>query len=80
MLPKGVYPYKYIDGSERFDEKSLPTKKEFYSNMTMESTTYADYKQAKRFQEGLRLQILGQYYHLYVQSDALLLTEVFESL
>ena len=60
MLRKCVYPYKYMDGSGRFDEKSLSTKKEFYSNMTMESTTYADYEQAKRFWEGLRLQILGQ--------------------
>ena len=36
-----------MGGSERFDETSLPTKKELYSNMTIESTTYIDYKQGK---------------------------------
>ena len=51
MFGKGVYPYKYMGGSERFDETSLPTKKELYSNMTIESTTYIGYKQGKRVWE-----------------------------
>ena len=45
----------------------------------MEIATYAGYKQAKRVWEDLGLQNLGQYYNRYVQSDALLLTEAFES-
>ena len=31
LLRKGVYPYKYMDSWERFDETSLPDKKAFYS-------------------------------------------------
>ena len=29
LLRKGVYPYEYTDGWERFDERSLPHKKNF---------------------------------------------------
>ena len=29
MLRKGVYPYEYMDGWERFNESSLPDKKLF---------------------------------------------------
>ena len=31
LLRKGVYPYQYMDSWERFNESSLPTKKDFYS-------------------------------------------------
>ena len=31
LLRKGVYPYEYMDNWERFNEKSLPFKKSFYS-------------------------------------------------
>ena len=33
LLRKGVYPYKYIDNWERFDETVLPDKEGFYSNL-----------------------------------------------
>ena len=45
---KGIYPYKYMDSLERFDEPSSPKKKDFYSNLNMEANTNADYKHAKR--------------------------------
>ena len=44
---KGIYPYKYMDSLERFDEPSAK-KKDFYSNLNMEAITNADYKHAKR--------------------------------
>ena len=30
MLRKGVYPYEYMDSWERFNEASLPDKKNFF--------------------------------------------------
>ena len=33
MLRKGVYPYEYMTGVERFREKSLPPKEEFASSL-----------------------------------------------
>ena len=33
LLRKGVYPYEYMDSWERFNETSLPSKEDFYSNL-----------------------------------------------
>ena len=63
----------------RFDESSLPAKKEFYSSITNKIVTDPDYKHSKRVWEYLEIQNLGQYHDLYVQSDAILLVGVFES-
>ena len=36
LLRKVVYPYEYMDSWERFHETSLPPKKVFYSELTLE--------------------------------------------
>ena len=36
LLKKGVYPYEYMESWERFNETSLPSKKDFYSELTLE--------------------------------------------
>ena len=46
----------------------------------MEDITNADYKVAKRVCKYFELKILGEYHDLYVQSDALLLADVFKSI
>ena len=78
MLRNGVYPCEHMNSWERFDESSLPAKKEFYSSLTMEPITDADYKHAKRVWEYFGIQNLGQYHDLYLQSDTLLFADVFE--
>ena len=42
LLRKGVYPYKYMDSQERFDETSLPDKEAFYNELNLESITDDD--------------------------------------
>ena len=69
LLRKCVYPYEYIDNWEKFDETLLPSKEAFYSNLNTEYITDTAY----------RLKNLGDYHDLYVQSDTLLLADVFES-
>ena len=36
LLRKGVYPYEYMDGWDKFNETSIPNKESFYSNLAME--------------------------------------------
>ena len=46
LLRKGVYPYEYMDEWDKFNEKELPNKESFYSNLTMEDISDTDYAHA----------------------------------
>ena len=78
LLRKGVYPYEYVDNWERFEETSLPNKESFYSNLNMESIDDIDYRHGSNVFKRFKLKNLGEYHDLYVQSDTLLLADVFE--
>ena len=52
---------------------------EFYSELTMENITNSDYRHAQRVFKTFNNKNLGDYHDLYVQSDALLLCDVFEN-
>ena len=79
LLTKGVYPYEYMDIWERFDETSLPDKEAFYSELNLEDITDKDYEHAQKVWEVFEIKNLGEYHDLYVQSDTLLLADVFEN-
>ena len=79
MLRKGVYPYEYMDTWERFNEISLPSKEDFYNNLYMEDISDIDYRHANNVFKRLKLENLGNYHDLYVQSDTLLLADVFNN-
>ena len=77
LLRKDVYPYEYTDSWARFDETTLPDKEAFYSNLNMEDIRCVDYRHAKRVFINLSNKNLGDYHDFYVQSDTLLLADVF---
>ena len=79
LLRKCVYPYEYMDSWERFDETLFPDKEAFYSNLNMEDITDVDYMHAKRVFKNLSNKNLGDYRDLYVQSDTILLADIFEN-
>ena len=79
LLRKGVYPYKYMDNWERFHETLLPDKKSFYSELYLEDITDKDYPHAQKVFKEIGLKTLGDCHDLYVQSDTLLLADVFEN-
>ena len=65
-----------MDGWEKFNEASLP-EKGVYSYLNIENITDADYVYAKRVCKAFEIKHLGEYPDLYVQSDTLLLADVF---
>ena len=79
LLRKGVYPYEYMDEWNKFDEKELPCKESFCSNLMMEDISDTDYKHANNVFEKFNLNNLGDYHDLYVRSDTLLLANIFEN-
>ena len=79
LLRKDVYPYEYMDQSEKFKEESLSDKESFYSELNKEGLTDEDYAHAQKVWDALDIKNLGEYHDLYVQSDTALLADVFES-
>ena len=79
MLRKGVYPYEYMDSWERFNETSLPSKESFYSNLNMENIEDIDYRHGTNVFNKFKSNNVGEYQDLYVQSNTLLLADVFEN-
>ena len=77
LLRKGVYPYKFMDNWNTFNETELPSKDKFHSDLYMSDITDNDYEHANMVWNTRR--DLGLYHDLYVQSDILLLTDVFEA-
>ena len=60
-----------------FNETSLPGKKAFYRKLNLEGITDKDYAHTQKVFKKLKLKNLGDYHDLYVQSDTLLLANVF---
>ena len=68
-----------MDSLERFDETSLPDKEAFYSSLNMKDIIDVDHRHAKRIFKNLNNKNLGDYHDLYVQSDTILLADVFKN-
>ena len=68
-----------MDGLEKFDETTLTPKEAFYSNLNLESISDEDYAHAQKTCDVFEIKNLGEYQNLYVQSDTLLLADVFEN-
>ena len=79
MSQKGVYPYDYMDSFDRFDEQTLPAKKEFYSIMNDQHILDEDYNHPQNVWETFKLRNMGEYHDLYLESDVLLLADIFEN-
>ena len=79
LLRKGVYPYEYLDGWNKFNEKVLPSKESFYSSLTMEDISETDYTHTNNVFKKFNINNLGEYHDLHVRSDTLLLADIFEN-
>ena len=68
----------YIDSWERFNETSLPPKESFYNELNLDDIIDQDYLHAQKVWDVFEIKNLGEYHDLCVQSDTLLLADVFE--
>ena len=78
LLKKGVYPYEEMDSWEKFDETSLSDKEAFYNKLNLEGISDEDYAHAQKVWEVFETNNRGEYHDLYVQTDTLLPSDVFE--
>ena len=79
MSQKGVYLYDFMDSFEKFDQMKLPTKDQFYSILNDQHITDDEYDHAKKVWKTFKIKTMGEYNDLYLGSDGLLLTDVFEN-
>ena len=78
MKQKGVYPYDFMNSFEKFNETQLPSQNDFFSQMN-EHITDEEYNHAQTVWDTFELKTMGEYHDLYLQSDVLLLADVFEN-
>ena len=78
LVRKGVYPYEYMDSWEKFEEDRLLQVEKFYSKLNMSGISNDDYSHAKKVWEEFGLKSLGEYHDLYLGTDVILLSNIFE--
>ena len=83
MRRKGVYPYEYMDGCEKFEEPSLSLKDAFYSRLNMKGISDKDYEYVQQVWNRITPEheniTLGDYHDVYLATDVFLLADVFET-
>ena len=79
LTRKGVYPYDYVSSLDKLSETCLPPKEEFYSQLNDEDISDDDYNHAIRVWNTFKCKTLRDYHDLYLKSDVLLLSDVFEN-
>ena len=75
---KGVYPYEYMNSFKKFYENKLPDKREFFSSLNDKCISEKDYERANNVWNAFKMIAMGDYHHLYLKTDVLLLVYVFE--
>ncbi|GBM81901.1 hypothetical protein AVEN_22881-1 [Araneus ventricosus] len=76
---KGVYPYDYMDSKDKYEERKLPPKDKFYNRLNECHITDEEYQHAQRVWKAFNIKNLGEYTDLYIKTDVLILTDVFEN-
>ena len=79
LTRKGVYPYAYMDSADRFKETKLPPEEDFYNDLAKQHITHEDYTFVKNLWKTFKLRNLGELHNLYMETDTLLLADVFEN-
>ena len=80
LVKKGVYPYEYMNSFKKFSEDKLPDKCEFFSSLKEKCVSEKDYQRAKNIWNVFKMRKMGDYHDIYLNTDALLLADVFEQL
>ena len=79
LTDKGVYPYDYMNSVDKFDDEQLPSKDDFYSQLSDEGISDSDSERAKIIWKHFNIYNMGEYHDLYLKTGVLLLTDIFEN-
>ena len=79
LLRKGVFPYDWFDNFNRLSSTSLPPKEAFHSILNDSEISEEDYLHAQNVWKIFKMKTMRDYHDLYLKSDVLLLSDVFEN-
>ena len=79
LIRKGVFPYDWFDSFDRLSAEHLPPKEAFHSVLNDTDITEEDYKHAQNVWKTFNMKTMRDYHDLYLESDVLLLSDVFEN-
>ena len=79
LKQKGIYPYAYANGKNRFDITHLPERKWFYDNLKQQDVSEEDYQRALKVFDLFECKTFQDYHDLYLITDVLLLSDVWEA-
>src|SRR5207244_689338 len=67
LLRKGVFPYEYLTGPEKFMENTLPPQTAFYSKLRKEQLSDEDYSHAWKVWKYFKMETFREYHDLYLK-------------
>ena len=79
LLRKGVFPYDWFDNFGKLSSTSLPPKETFHSVLNDSDISIEDYIHAQKVWKTFNMKTVRDYHDLYLKSDVLLLSDVFEN-
>ena len=79
LIRKGVYPYDFASSPAVFSKTSLPHKCAFYNKLSDSDISDDDNEHAENMWNVFQMNNFGQYYDIYLKTDVILLTDVFEN-
>ena len=76
---KGVFPYDWFDNFNKLSADHLPPKEAFHSILNDSGISEEDYIHAQKVWDVFDMKTVRDYHNLYLKSDVLLLSDVFEN-
>ena len=76
---KGFFPYDWFDNFGKLSSTSLPPKEAFHSILNDSEISEEDYIHAQNVWKTFNMKTMRDYHDLYLKSDVLLLSDVFEN-
>ena len=75
LKKKAILPYDYLTSFDKFEERQLPSREQFFNRLKNKHVDESSYRDAQQLWSHFGCQTLGDFLDLYLTVDILLLAE-----